>query len=166
MRNPSHSPGGTGVLFPDATLPQAGGTSISIDSFRVRYDLVIVMLGTGVIVPAVARLLDELARARTSIEAEDGQVLVVIATDPGGVPRDWPWPFPPLLDSGARLHARVGAIDTEGQPATSFYVTDRYREIYAMARPGQPHWPVTADDVLRWLTFINIQCPECNPPEW
>lgn len=166
MRNPSHSPGGTGVLFPDATLPQAGGTSISIDSFRVRYDLVIVMLGTGVIVPAVARLLDELARARTSIEAEDGQVLVVIATDPGGVPSDWRWPFLPLLDAGARLHLRVGAIDGTGAPATSFYVTDRYREIYATARPEQPGWPATADDVLQWLTFVNIQCPECSPPEW
>ena len=25
---------------------------------------------------------------------------------------------------------------------------------------------VATDDVLQWLTFINIQCPECSPPEW
>lgn len=166
MRNPSHSAGGTGELFPNATLPLAGGGSLSLDSFLPRSDLVIVMLGAGPIVPAAALLLDELARARAMIEAEDGQVLLVVATDPGRVPSDWPWPFPPLLDSGARFHARVGAMDAQGQPATSFYVTDRYREIYATARPEHAGWPTTADDVLRWLTFVNIQCPECNPPEW
>ena len=50
MRNPSHTPGGTGELFPDATLPLAGGGLLSIDSFRERYDLVILMLGAGAIV--------------------------------------------------------------------------------------------------------------------
>jgi len=105
MLNPSHSAGGTGQLFPDATLSLADGGSLSIDSFRPRYDLVILMLG-------------------------------------------------------------VGAMDAQGQPATSFYVTDRYREIYATMRPEQPGWPARTDDVLQWLTFINIQCPECSPPEW
>jgi hypothetical protein len=109
MLNPSHSAGGTGQLFPDATLSLADGGSLSIDSFRPRYDLVILMLGAGAIVPAAARLLDELARDRSAIEAEDGQVLVVVAADPGRV---------------------------------------------------------ATDDVLQWLTFINIQCPECSPPEW
>lgn len=107
--NPSHSAGGTGQLFPDATLSLADGGSLSIDSFRPCYDLVILMRGAGAIVPAAARLLDALARDRSAIEAEDGQVLVVVAADPGRV---------------------------------------------------------ATDDVLQWLTFINIQCPECSPPEW
>ena len=36
MLNPSHSAGGTGQLFPDATLSLADGGSLSIDSFRPR----------------------------------------------------------------------------------------------------------------------------------
>ncbi|MBK5186978.1 MAG: hypothetical protein JJD97_01970 [Gemmatimonadaceae bacterium] len=166
MRNPSHSPGGTGELFPDATLPLADGRSLSIDSLRVRYDLVILMLGAGAIDPAAARLLDALARGRSAIEGEDGRVLVVHAADRSPVSSEWRWPFPLLLDAHARLHTRVGALDAEGQPTTSLYVTDRYREIYAATRPEQPDWPATVDDVLQWLTFVNIQCPECNPPEW
>jgi hypothetical protein len=51
MLNPSHSAGGTGKLFPDATLSRADGGSLSIDSFRPRYDLVILMLAAGAIVP-------------------------------------------------------------------------------------------------------------------
>lgn len=166
MRNPSHSSGGTGELFPDATLPLGSGGSLSIDSLRVRFDLVILMLGAGAIDPAAARLLDELARDRSAIEGEEGRVLAVRATDRSFAPDDWRWPFPVLLDANARLHARVGAVDAAGYPMTSLYVTDRYREIYAATHPGQPDWPTTADDVLQWLTFVNIQCPECNPPEW
>lgn len=166
LRNPSRSPGGTGELFPDATLPLASGGTLSIDSLRVRYDLVILMLGAGSIDPAAARLLDELARGRPSIEEEEGRVLAVRAADRSPASSEWRWPFPLLLDAHGRLHSRVGALDGEGQPATSLYVTDRYREIYAATRPGDADWPATVNDVLRWLTFVNIQCPECNPPEW
>lgn len=166
MRNPSHSPGGTGALFPDATLPLASGGSLSIDSLRVRYDLVILMLGVGAIDPAAARLLDALAHGRAAIEEEEGRVLAVHASDQGRVSSDWRWPFPLLLDAGSGLHTRVGAVDAQQQPTTSLYVTDRYREIYAATRPSHADWPATVDDVLQWLTFVNIQCPECNPPEW
>ena len=166
MRNPSNSPGGTGALFPDTTLPLASGGSLSIDSLRVRFDLVILMLGAGAIDPAAARLLDELAPARSAIEAEEGRVLAVRVSDQGAAFNDWRWPFPLLLDAGGRFHARVGAVDAAGEPRASLFVTDRYREIYIATHPGQADWPGTADDVLQWLTFVNIQCPECNPPEW
>lgn len=166
MRNPSNSPGGTGTLFPDATLPLASGGALSIDSLRVRFDLVILMLGAGAIDPAAARLLDALVRDRSAIEGEEGRVLAVRVDGRRAASDEWRWPIPLLLDADARFHARVGAVDAAGQPITSLYVTDRYREIYATTRPGQPDWPQAADDVLQWLSFVNIQCPECNPPEW
>ena len=71
-----------------------------------------------------------------------------------------------MLDPDARFHTRVGAVDAHGEPTTSLYITDRYREIYAATRPEDADWPTTVNDVLHWLTFVNIQCPECNPPEW
>ncbi|MDQ2930070.1 MAG: hypothetical protein M3Y05_04520 [Gemmatimonadota bacterium] len=166
MRNPSNSPGGTGELFPDATLPLASGGAISIDSLRVRFDLVILMLGAGVLDPAAALLLDALMRDRAAIEAEEGRVLAVRVADLSTAPDDWRWPIPLLLDADARFHVRVGAVDAAGQPMTSLYITDRYREIYATTQPGRPDWPWTAHDVLECLKFVNIQCPECNPPEW
>jgi len=24
----------------------------------------------------------------------------------------------------------------------------------------------SAQEIIKWLTFINIQCPECGHPEW
>ena len=68
-------------MFPDATLPLASGGTLSIDSLRVRYDLVILMLGAGAIDPAAARLLNALAQGRAAIEEEEGRVLVVCAAN-------------------------------------------------------------------------------------
>jgi len=165
MPNASHSPGGTGQLFPDATLPVVephGGGTITLDAFRPKWNLVMVMLGAGFISPGIERLLDTLAAARADIEAEDGKVLAVAAEDANN---DWRWPFPLLLDDGGRLHQRVGAVDAAGRPAPTLFTTDHYREIYGAMRPGEPGWPRSAKDVTDWLLFANIQCPECNPPE-
>ncbi len=163
MPNSSHSPGGTGHLFPDATLPTRDGDRINLDSFRPKWDLVMVMLGATDVSPELARLLDALATSRADVEAEEGKVLAVSA---GATPIErWRWPFPLLLDTDGHLHRRVGATDATGQPAPALFITDHYREIYGAMRPGERAWPANARDVIDWLVFANIQCPECNVPE-
>jgi len=163
MPNSSHSPGGTGQLFPDARLPTRDGGTITLDTFRPKWDLVMVMLGAEGVSPGMAQLLDALAAARTDVEAEDGKVLAVSASvTPTG---DWRWPFPLLLDADGHVHQRAGAVDVAGRPAPALFTTDHYREIYGVMHPGEPSWPTTAKDVIDWLVFANIQCPECNTPE-
>ena len=159
------SPGGSGKLFPDATLVTPEGTSVSFDSYRPRWDLVVLMLGAGAIDETVTKLLTMLAGARAEIEAEGGKVLVVATNDPEREPGEWEWPFPLLIDSDAVLHRRIGAVDRSGQPTVALYITDRYREIFTALRPDGAEWPVSSRDVLRWLDFVNIQCPECGAPE-
>ena len=132
MPNGSHSPGGTGRLLPDATLPMRDGGAISLDAYRPKWDLVMVMLGDGAVAPEVAHLLDVLAAGRAEVAAEDGRVL---------------------------------AVDAAGRPAPALYVTDHSGEIYGAMRPGERSWPTSAKDVVEWLVFANIQCPECNVPE-
>lgn len=159
------SPGGSGKLFPDATLALPDGTSVSLDSYRPRWDLVVLMIGTGAPDDTVSELLTMLVDARAEIEAEDGKVLVVAANDPIQESQEWKWPIPLLIDSDAALHRRVGAVDRSGQPGVALYITDRYREIFAALRPDDAEWPASRRDVLRWLQFVNIQCPECGAPE-
>ena len=163
MPNASHSPGGTGKLFPDAALQTRDGDMITLDTFRPKWDLVMVMLGVGEVPPEVARLLDGLAAAHAEVEAEDGKVLAVSAS--GAPISDWHWPFPLLLDTDGRVHQHAGAVDATGRPAPALFTTDHYREIYGAMRPGESTWPTTAKDVIDWLVFANIQCPECNAPE-
>jgi hypothetical protein len=166
MRSASHSPGGTGRLFPDATLPTRDGGSLSLDVFRPKWDLVMVMLGAGPVPGDVERLLEALAARRTDVEAEDGQVVAVTAAAADAQPDAWRWPFPLLIDANGRLHGRVDAVDADRRAAPALFVTDHYREIYGAMRPGEPGWPASADEVIEWLVFANIQCPECNVPEW
>ena len=159
----SHSAGGAGELFPDATLPARGGGTVTLDAFRPKWDLVMVMLGAGGVSRDMARLLDQLAQSRAEVEAEDGKVLAVSASS--APPADWRWPFPLLVDEGGAVHRRAGAVDAAGRPAPALYTTDHYREIYGAMHPGEATWPANAHDVIDWLVFANIQCPECNPPE-
>lgn len=163
MPNSSHSPGGTGQLFPDANLSTRDGGTITLDTFRPKWNLVMLMLGAEGIAAEIAGLLDVLAAARIEVESEDGKVLAVSAS-PTPI-ADWRWPFPLLLDADGRVHQRAGAVDASGRPAPKLFITDHYREIYGVMRPGEPIWPTTAKDVIDWLVFANIQCPECNPPE-
>ena len=97
MTNPSHSPGGTGRIFPDATLPTRDGGTIALNAFRPRWNLVIVMLGADGVSPDVARLLDAVADARAEVDAEEGMVLALSAS-PSPI-TDWRWPFPLLRES-------------------------------------------------------------------
>jgi hypothetical protein len=162
VTNPSNSPGGTGRLFPDATLPTHDGGTIALDTFRPKWDLVMIMLGADGVSPTLAHLLDTLSAARADVESEDGKILAVTAT--ATPTADWRWPFPLLLDADGSIHQRASAVDANGRPTPALFTTDHYREIYGAMRPGEPTWPTTAKDVIDWLVFANIQCPECNSP--
>jgi hypothetical protein len=111
----------------------------------------------------VATLLDGLAARADALTLEGAQVLAVVSSRFTAVSQRGAWPFPTLVDEGARIHRLVGAGEAAGKPTPAVLVTDRFREVYAAWRgsalPG-------AQAILDWLVFINIQCPECGWPEW
>ena len=73
------SPGGTGRLFPDATLSSMDGSELRLDSFRPDWNLVILLLGEGELPDRCARLLDQLADLRAELEMEEARVVVISA---------------------------------------------------------------------------------------
>ena len=113
----------------------------------------------------VTELLQELLSRTDELTVEAAQVLV-IATSPH-IPgqRDHKG-FPTLLDDGGHIHRSVGATDAAGRPAPAVFVTDRFREIFAAYLPGRGVGLPGAKEILEWLVFVNIQCPECGVPEW
>jgi hypothetical protein len=159
------SPGATGRLFPDAALVTPDGRPLSLERYRPRRNLVVLTLGAGQIAAPAARLLKQLAAAHAELEAEDGQIVAIAADTPARWHGPWPYAFPLAFDVDATLHRRVAAVDSAGRPDVALYITDRFREIFAVLRPRDARWPASARDVVEWLTFVNIQCPECNPPE-
>ena len=159
------SPGGTGRLFPDATLSSMDGGELRLDSFRPDWNLVILLLGEGEVTDGCARLLDQLADLRAELEMEEARVVVISARAREDWVGRWSYPFTLAFDGDARLHHQLAAIDDSGRPEVVLCITDRYREIFAMTRPGDEQWPAHGSQVIDWLTFVNIQCPECSAPE-
>jgi peroxiredoxin len=131
----------------DCELPTPEGRTVRFSDFRGRRNLVVLLGAT--------RLLSDLATRSSELSYEEAQVLVVS-------PRPVESPFLVLLDPEKKVHDALGA--SESAPAV--YITDRYGEIYATYRVSEGQQLPTADEVLRWLEFINSQCPECEAPVW
>ena len=157
---------GTGKLLPHVTLATPSGAAFALGKYSARWNLVIVLLGAGAPGEPVSRLLAQLAQARVALDEEDARVLVVGTGNADRLSKEEPPSLTVLVDKDAAFHRGVGAVDATGRAAPALYITDRFREIYHVARPGDAQWPTSIEEVLSWLSFMNIQCPECGAPEW
>lgn len=155
-----------GEIFPAFTLPGMDRIPVTLEGYRARANLVLIFAGDELGRSPLARLLEELVARTGTLEAELTQVVVVAASRPA---EDFPRGQGPLLlvlDEAARVHRQVGATDPDGKPAPAVFVTDRFREIFAAYLPGHGPALPSAQEIIEWLVFINLQCPECSPPEW
>jgi len=157
MRGKASAVARRGEIFPGFTLPAIDGSSVFLESYRGRSNLVFVFAGDK---------MEELAARREEFTLEAAQVLVAVTSRPAAVAQRGRWTFPVLVDDGAHIHRNLGASDAVGRPAPAVFVTDRFREIFAAYLPGHGSALPGAKEILDWLVFINIQCPECGVPEW
>jgi peroxiredoxin len=154
-----------GETFPAFELAALDGSCVLLENYRGRKNLVLVFAGDAPAHGPVAQLVESLDARKDELVSEAAQVLVIIASRPGVSPERGPRAFPTLLDHRARIHGSVGAM-ANGAPAPAVFVTDRFREIYTAY--GSSHGSALPDakDIMDWLMFINIQCPECGASEW
>jgi hypothetical protein len=154
-----------GEILSGFTLPALDGSVVSLESYRGRRNLAVVLAADVIDEGPVAALLRELRWRAEELTGEAAQVLVVV-TSPSIAARRAPDGFPTLLDDEGRIHRAIGAVDAAGRPAPAVFVTDRFREIFAAYLPAHSPGLPTVKDILDWLVFINTQCPECGVPEW
>ncbi len=155
-----------GAMFPHCQLRSVGGSLVRLEDYRGRKNLVLVFMGDAPVPGPVSRLLDDLDARNDELESEAAQALVIVTPRPAVAEASGRWTFPILLDPEARLHRAVGATVELGNPTSAVFVTDRFREIYAAYLPEAGSALPSVKEVMNWLTFINIQCPECGVPEW
>jgi peroxiredoxin len=155
-----------GEIFPGFTLPDVDGSPVCLEHYRGRKNLVVVFAGDNVVGAPVTVLLEELDARAEELTLEAVQVLVVVPWRSGAVPQRALGAFQVLVDDDARIHRNVGATDAAGRAAPAVFVTDRFREIYAAYLPVPGPALLGAREILDWLVFINIQCPECGVSEW
>jgi peroxiredoxin len=155
-----------GKILPEFTLPDINDSPMSLENCRGRTNLVVVFAGDRMDEIPVTVLVEELAARMEELQGEAAHVLIAVTSRPPAVPEGGQLAFPVLVDSGAHIHRTVGAIDAVGRAAPAVFITDRFREIYAAYLPGNGAALPTVEEILGWLVFINIQCPECGVSEW
>jgi peroxiredoxin len=141
-----------GAFLSAASLPEASGQSIGIDSYRRRRSLVLFQVHAAGCGDCEARL-RELAAAYHDLAAEKAEVLVIVpdSREAAAVLKErLALPFPVLADLEGWL-ARNGA---------ALAVADRFGEIYFASQAGEGHQLPTVSAILEWLAFIGLQCPE------
>jgi hypothetical protein len=52
------------------------------------------------------------------------------------------------------------------QEGNVVFVIDRYGAPYAALAGAEAGDPAVHEEILEWLAFIGIQCPECGIAEW
>jgi peroxiredoxin len=155
-----------GEIFPAFTLPGLERSPVALEDLRARANLVLVFVADEADGSAVTGLLEQLRVRRQELDGEVARVVVVATSRARANHLRGPDAFPAVLDEGARVHRQVGATDGADNPAPAVFVTDRFREIFAAYIPGQGSALPGAQEIIEWLVFINIQCPECGAPEW
>ena len=105
-----------GEPLPGFMLPAIDGSSVSLESYRGRTNLVVVFTGDQMDESPVAVLLEELVVRREEFALEAAQVLVAVTSQAAAVPQRGRWTFPVLVDDGAHIHRNVGATDAAGRP--------------------------------------------------
>jgi peroxiredoxin len=130
--------------------------------YRQRRNLVLAFLGHPAELRALP-LLHELQEHYPSFQAATAEVLAVLrgpAEEAEALREGLRLPFPVLADPEGRAHRAYGATDAGGGPRPAVFVADRFGEVYFAQRTAERASHPTARDLLGWVDYIELQCPE------
>lgn len=151
-----------GQLVPNWRFISPAGTGIQPGDYRQRVNLVIVFAGDKDCERCRA-LLKSLAVGDHDIRDQDARVLAVVAGSPQDArevqERD-DLPYAVVADEGGRVHREVGALGEGPGFVVTVLVADRFGEIYSIYREDKYQPVPTAGEIIAWLQFIELQCPE------
>lgn len=146
--------------FSTVTLTTGSGEAVRVGDYRHKQHLVLLVTsaaGFG----RLSGLVDELAQRYAEFEQEKSEVLVVVQ-QPGQSPATLQasLPFPVVADQPNGASGKLAAAANGDPTKPAIYVIDRYGEPYTSYQPPNAASVPSADDLLEWLQFIGLQCPE------
>ena len=153
-----------GTVLRDVELPLADGTRRLLPTVRDRSNLVMIFTAGQDIAGSVASLTGE----TNALKENNSRVLVILLEGEDSTSEAQASQLPYVLasDGDGKVHRNLGATDAAGNPLPTMYITDRFGEVFAaFQKPDLAGLP-DAEEIIRWLEFINQQCEECSPPEW
>ena len=150
----------TGYRLRDFVLRSAAGAEVHLSDYRGRANLILMFT-----LSAELGVVRDLAAQYAHIREEQGKVLLIVAIRELDDPEtSLQLPFPTLIDSDRKVYADYG-LQRNGDLIPGIFITDRFGEL-AASYVGSETANATSASIVKWLEFINSQCPECEPPEW
>lgn len=161
-----------GKVSPKATIPKVGyqlldfflkstdDSEIRLSDYRGRSNIVLIFSSPS---GDCARLILELARNHHLIHEQHAAVLVIVSRR-ADLDALLPSPVVILTDFNENIYADYG-LHKGTDPVSGVFIADRFG-VVAAAYVGAETAELTGASILKWLEFINSQCPECEPPEW
>jgi len=150
-----------GYRLRDFMLLSTAGAEVRLSDYRGRSNLILIF-GT----PAAqhSALISDVAGRYQRIREEQAEVFLIVPAVIEQSERPVQLPFPILVDLGRQLYTEYGLPPNSG-PISGIFIADRFGEL-AASYVGSETANATSASILKWLEFINSQCPECEPPEW
>ena len=150
---------------PSFRLPSSQGKPFSPDDQRGWANLVLFFAHDRSCQRCQAAL-QEFAARRIEYGAVEAKVIPILPNSAAQVAA-LTYPFPVLADLEGTARARYAELVGVDASASSarhgrvmLFVLDRYGAPYAAAVLEEPDDPELQVDLLEWLDFIEIQCPE------
>lgn len=72
---------------------------------------------------------------------------------------------PVLSDETGRVHRAYLGDAVEPLPV-GLFICDRYGELYMQTLGANVQELPTEPAIREWVEFVDLQCPECFPPDW
>lgn len=143
----------------DFSLPSTLGHPIRISDFRNRVNLV-VMICAPQSIEALYPILADLNLVNSELVTENTQALVVLPVSLDEAEQlhdEFSLTYPLMADADGKVTREMIQVH---QPGLEMYILDRYGEIYAVERIETGGHLPESREILDWVRFMEIQCPE------
>lgn len=150
-----------GYRLRDFLLRSTAGAEVRLSDYRGRSNLILIF---GAVSAQRSALIRDVAGIYQRIREEQAEVLLIVPAvfkEPNGPLQP---PFAVLVDSDRQTYDEYGLF-LNNDPISGIFISDRFGELAASYVASQTA-NATSASILKWLEFINSQCPECEPPEW
>jgi hypothetical protein len=141
-----------GGRLPDLALPTVGGAStVPLKPGGRRNPILVAVHGGGC--GECGAYLHHLAEAAAELSEWDAHAVVIVPDAAAPAPD---LPFPVVLDAERRFAARTGL------KGAAVVIADQWGEVAHVADAGAGHALPAAPELVEWVRYLAMRCPECE----
>ena len=157
-----------GDLIPSFSLPAVNVSgNISPWDYKQHKNLVLILIRDPGC-ESCLRLLRELAARYEEYRQLNAEILVAICSDLEQLSKlqnELNLPFPLLSDFDGVVLDSYAAESADTRPEFGVLITDRWGALFSKTISSEMKNLPAEDEIRDWVSFIEIQCSECFPPE-